>query len=186
MNGIGLAPGQYVIDRDDDDPDLAAVVQYPGTTIAETRVTYPNGKERTVAEDNPAYEADEPAVTVAFVESGLDQSWPEWRDSSAEDLSDGIQDHGVKCYTFPEARLTPVQTEADSAVSPQRTVEIDALQTRLEDAEWSVTLADDGALIAEKMGDRYRTHRQGRLTARASSAALWRISWRTIGSDSLY
>ncbi len=150
-----FTPGQYVIDRDDDDPDLAAVIQYPGTTIAETRVTYPDGEERTVTEDNPAYEPDEPAATVAFVESGLDQNWPGWRDRSAEDLSDGVQEHGVKCYTFPEARLTPVQTEDEPAVSSQIVVEIDALQARLEDAEWSVTLADDGALIAEKMGDRY-------------------------------
>ncbi|MDS0476929.1 hypothetical protein [Natrinema sp. 1APR25-10V2] len=153
---MGLAPGQRVIDRDDDDPDLAVVVHCPDATIEETSVTGADSAERTVAADNPAYDATESAVIVAFVESGLEQDWPAWRDSPAADLYDGVREHGVKCYTFPEARLSPVNTEDAPAEPADTLVELDALQTRLADAEWSLTQADDGTVIAEKRGEQYR------------------------------
>lgn len=78
-----MDPGEYVIDADDDAPDLAVVVHRLGVSIAEIPVTGGDA-ERSVAADNPAYEPGEPAVVVAFVEAGLTQFWPDWLDHRAE------------------------------------------------------------------------------------------------------
>ena len=155
MNNEKITPGQHVIDREDDDPDLAVVLERPGTAIAETPVTAAEDANRTVAEDNPAYDATEPAVTVAFVRSGLDRDWPEWHASSADDLHEGARERDVKRYVFPESRLEPVDGDEAQAASRTSTVANEALRSRLADADWTVTEADDGGLVADKMGDRY-------------------------------
>lgn len=172
MNDTQITPGQHVIDREDDDPDLAVVVARPGTPIAETPVTAAEDPDHTVAADNPGYDAGEPAVTVAFVESGLDRYWPEWRDCSPDELLDGARERNVKCYVFPESRLEPVDPDDDPAAadttSGASTVASEELRTRLADADWTVQRADDGGLIAEKMGDRYRISPAGQVDGEGS------------------
>lgn len=77
--------GDYVIDTDDDDPDLAVVIECSETSIDE--ITVASGDtQRTVADDNPEYDTTEPVVRVAFVESGLNQDWPAWTEADPVDL----------------------------------------------------------------------------------------------------
>lgn len=162
MSENEFTPGQTVIDRDDDNPDEAVVVHCPETTIAEVTITG-SDDERTVAADNPAYDPREPAVMIAFVESGLEQDWPAWRTSNSADLYEGVQTHGVKCYTFPAARLAPVNAADEPDASAEVSIEIDALQARLEDAEWATTVTDDGTLIVENMGEQYQISPTGQV-----------------------
>jgi len=145
--------GDYVIDTDDDDADLAVVVHRPDVPIEEILV---RDEERTVADDNPDYDPDEDAVVMAFVESGLDQHWAEWTDTAPGELYERTQEHGVKCYTFPESRLSTVSDEEAATFLAESTVDMGALQARLVDAEWDIEQADDGTLVAEKMGEQYR------------------------------
>lgn len=146
--------GDYVIDDDDNDPDLSVVIHHPDVSIEEITVGSGN-EQRTVAEDNPEYNADESAVIVAFVESGLDQDWPEWTEAAAEDLYESAQEHGVKLYTFPVSRLSTVSSEQAEALLADSTVDMGALEARLENAEWKLETAADGGLVAEKMGEQY-------------------------------
>jgi len=145
--------GDYVIDTDDADPDLAVVVHRPGAPIEEISV---GDQDRTVADDNPDYDPDEAAVVVAFVESGLDQHWAEWTDTAPEELYEGAQEHGVKCYTFPDSRLSTMSDEEAARFLAESTVDMSALQARLADAEWDIEEADDGSILVEKMGEQYR------------------------------
>lgn len=144
--------GDYVIDTDDDDPDVAVVVDRPDTSIDEIPV---DDGGRTVADDNPDYDADEPAVVVAFVESGLERHWPDWSEAAPEDLSEGAHAHDVKLYTFPKSRLSPISEEKAATLLADTRVEMDALRARLADADWELEETDDGTLIAEKMGEQY-------------------------------
>lgn len=147
--------GDYVIDADDDDPDLSVVVHYPNASIEKITVGT-DDEQRTVAEDNPEYDADESAVIVAFVESGLGQDWHEWTETAAADLYEGAQEHSVKLYTFPESRLSTVSNEEAEALLADPAIDMDALQARLEDAGWDLERAGDGELVAEKMDEQYR------------------------------
>ncbi|MDL0118149.1 hypothetical protein PNQ29_00035 [Halobacterium salinarum] len=145
--------GEYVIDADDDDPDVAVVVDRPDASIDEIPV---GEGERTVADDNPDYEADEPAVVVAFIESGLDAHWSDWTDAAPEDLAEGAHAHDVTLYTFPESRLSTLNDEEAATLRADTTVDREALRARLADADWDIKQADDGSLLVEKMGEQYR------------------------------
>ncbi|MFC4989125.1 hypothetical protein [Saliphagus infecundisoli] len=155
-----MNPGDYVIDTDDESPDLAVVVERPEGTIADRPVTTGDGDTRTVADDNPEYDSEMPAVVVAFV-TGLDTGWPDWTDAAPDELEDGVRDHDVKRYTFPETRLTTVPTEdADALREAQTTVDMAALQTHLEDADW--TTEREGLLLTvEKFDEQYHIHPTG-------------------------
>jgi hypothetical protein len=145
--------GDDVIDADDDDPDVAVVVHRPDATIDEIPV---GDGERTVADDNPDYDATEPAVGVAFIESGLEVHWPDWTDATPNDLYEGAQAHDVTLYTFPESRLSTVSEEEAATLLADTTVDMEGLRARLADADWDIEEADDGSLLVEKLGEQYR------------------------------
>lgn len=155
-----MEPGEYVIDADDDEPDLAVVLHESETSIAEWTIDAPEGKERTVADDNPAYSNEEPVVVVAFVESGLNQEWPGWTEADPDDLYDGVQAHDVNRYHFPASRLEVLDEKQIAEFTQETTVAIDDLKTRLEDAEWQTDM-DGGVLVVEKMGEQYHIHPTG-------------------------
>lgn len=100
-----MAPGEYVIDTDDPDPDLTVVIHKRDATIAAWTVTNPDAEERTVAADNPEYAADEPAIVVSFVESGLNKQWPEWQEAAPETPYEGAQEHAVSMIRFHKRGL---------------------------------------------------------------------------------
>jgi hypothetical protein len=149
-----MDPGDYAIDTEDDDPDLAVVLECPEKPIDEVPVDGDEG--RTVADDNPDYDTSEPAVRVAFVESGLSRHWEEWTEAAPDQLYQGAKATDVKVYTFPESRLSTVSEERATALLADATVDVDGLRARLEDARWDIELDDDGSLVAEKMGEQYR------------------------------
>lgn len=155
-----MNPGDYVIDTDDESPDLAVFVERPEESIADRPVTTEDGETRTVAADNPEYDPETPAVVVAFV-TGLDAEWPNWTDVAPDELADGTREYDVKRYTFPEARLTTVPAEdADALREAQTTVDMAALQTHLEDAGW--TTEREGLLLTvEKFDEQYHIHPTG-------------------------
>jgi len=153
--------GRHVMDADDDDPDLAVVVDRPGTSIDDHTVTYSDGTERTVAEDNPDYDPDEPTVSVAFVESGLDRNWSGWTDADAAALHEGTREHDVKLYHFPESRLRTVPEGRAAATRADAALDVDGLRERLEGASWDIEFDADGALLGEKMGEQYRITPEG-------------------------
>ena len=154
-----MNPGTYVIDTDDDDPNLAVVLHHSATAIAEWIINPSEREERPVAADNPDYAEEEPVVVVAFVESGLDRYWPEWTDADPEELYEGAQATDMKLYHFPESRLTVLDDQQVAAFT-RETVAMDALQARLDAADWQTELAD-GVLTVEKMDEQYRIHPSG-------------------------
>lgn len=162
-----MDPGDFVIDVDDDDPDLAVVIARPNERIDEWTVTGGDGNERTVAADNPDYDPDEPVVVVAFVESGLEANWSNWSDADPDALADGAAEHDVRRYAFPESRLRTCSGAEVVRYHPQTAVDVEALQTRLEDANWTVSTTADG-LIVEKAGDEYHIHPSGEVTGDGS------------------
>lgn len=157
-----MDPGDYVIDSDDDAPDLAVVVHRPGVSIAEIPVNRGDAA-RSVAADNPTYDPTEPAVVVAFVESGLTQAWPDWLDHRAEGLHAGAQTHHITLYTFPEPRLSTVSRERAAGFLAEPALAMAALETRLVAAGWQVARTEQGTLVAETMGEQYRIYPTGEL-----------------------
>jgi ribonuclease HI len=105
-----LIPGNTVIDgdSDSDDPNTAIVLELPGKTITEVEIP---GTDKTVADYNPDYDADEPAVTVAF-EDELD-SWTGWQEADSEILHTGAVARDIRTYSYPAARLTRPDTTTD-------------------------------------------------------------------------
>lgn len=140
-----MDPGDRVFDREDDDPDPAVVVAVPeGRTLADWRYEV-DGEKRTAAEANPDYPADEQLAIVAF-EAVLDEYWPGWEDAAPEDLFEGVKEHGVNHYGFPESRLgyrTP--PTALEAVLARIAPEVDAVEWNLERQ----------VLVVEKLGGTY-------------------------------
>ena len=155
-----MEPGEYVIDTEDDEPNLAVVLYRSETPIGEWEIDPPGGDRRTVAADNPGYDETEPVVVVAFVESGLNQHWPEWTDADSAALYERAQDTDMKLYHFPASRLRTLDDESVAAFVAEQTVAMDDLQGRLEDAGWQTEL-HSGVLTVSKMGEQYRIHPTG-------------------------
>ena len=155
-----MNPGEYVIDTDDDDPNLAVVLYHSETSIEEWTINPSDGEKRPVAADNPDYAPEEPVVVVAFVESGLNRYWSAWSDTDPEELYEGAQATDMKLYHFPESRLTVLDEQQVAAFTQDPTVALEALQARLDEADWQTEL-DAGMLTIEKMGEQYRIHPSG-------------------------
>ena len=157
--------GTRVFDTDDDDPDEAVVVWAPeDTTIADWEyevddVTY------TTAESNPDYDDDEPLVLVCF-SNQLDDHWPEWSEAAPEALLEGVRDHDVPEYGFPESRMAPIEELDEHLDDEDESVEVpeefEVITERLEENGFEVTL-DEAAveLHVEKYGTEYTVDAEG-------------------------
>lgn len=148
-----LAPGDSVMDREDDDPDEAIVVWQPDDrTIADW--SYENdGETITTAEENPEYPEDEPLAVVVF-RTALENDWPDWENVDAGALYEGTAERGITQYGFPESRLEPIhpgQLEAQW---------LDGLADRLGDAGWDVT-REPTELVVEQYDEQYRVTADG-------------------------
>jgi len=154
-----MEPGAYVVDTEDDEPDLAVVVLQRAESISEATVSGADA-DRTVAEDNPEYDPAETAITVAFVESGLNRQWPDWTEAPPSELYEGATDHDVKLYTFPEARLRTLTGQEAAVMLAEETVDLSALQERLEAAGWNVE-PNDLLINVTKHDEEYRIYKTG-------------------------
>lgn len=97
-----LQNGDVVIDRDDENPNRAVVVNTPFVPADEW---YAYGSE-TVASDNPSYPSDDPVVVVVF-ESVLRDVYPDYTGCLAIRMKKLVRD-GVPHYSFPRSRLKQV------------------------------------------------------------------------------
>lgn len=154
-----MEPGAYAVDTDDDDPDLAVVVLRREEPISEVTVSEADA-DRTIADDNPAYDPSETAITVAFVESGLNRQWPDWTDAPPAELYEGATDHDVKLYTFPEARLRTLTGQQAAVMLAEETVDLSALEERLEEAGWNVEPGEQ-LITVTKHDEEYRIYKTG-------------------------
>ncbi|WP_049938140.1 hypothetical protein [Haloplanus natans] len=155
--------GALVEDADDADPNPAVVINRPPVALDDW-VAYrdDDGEDVTVAEDNPAYDADSEVVVVAFRED-LERAHPDWSPPEALELP-------AECptYAFPPRRLRRIgdlveeddtedagaseTTPADRLTDAQR-----ALRERLEETSDVAVVADpddpEAAVLAvEKLG----------------------------------
>lgn len=106
-----FSPGDVVVDRDDDNPDPALVVNcIPGVSADEWEV---HGGQ-TVAEANPKYPEDASVIVVVF-EENFDYDALEWNREEPIALTE-LNDTPMKQYSFPAPRL--VRDEQRSVESP--------------------------------------------------------------------
>lgn len=116
--------GQAVLDDEDPHPSPAIVIDITGKSISETRL--PGTSQKTIADVNPTYPVDEPAVTVAFLDDfrervpnsivyykQLDEPFKrDHPDSIPHPIHSDAVSHGVSCYTYPACRLNALPTAA--------------------------------------------------------------------------
>ncbi len=156
--------GARVVDRDDDDPDVAVVVARPDATAVEWDVD----DEHTVATfpGNEPYSDDAPVVVVVFRDA-LDKAVPEYDGADPLSLRD-LADRGVSFYTFPAPRLAPApdgdadQDQDGEPGAPKPDPTLLALTDHLVDRGVTVEYdAGDEVLRAEKLGEMYRIYPDG-------------------------
>jgi hypothetical protein len=95
-----FSPGDVVLDRDDDTPNPAVVVNcLPGATADDWTVS----GGQTLAEANPDYPADASVVAVVF-EEDFDYDALAWNREEPIALTD-VVDSPMKYYSFPAPRL---------------------------------------------------------------------------------
>lgn len=111
-----FTPGDFVVDVEDIDmentPDVAVIIKLPNTTISQWEIDPDTNDDKTVADENPNYDPDEPVILVSFIETGLEKRWPEWRQHiDNNNLYEGVLDNSVKFYPFPITRLQKANPE---------------------------------------------------------------------------
>jgi hypothetical protein len=151
--------GDRVLDREDDDPDEAVVVNRPPVAAEEWTVFHENGEEVTVADDNPGYDPKAEVIVVAFA-AELEDAHP------AYDADEPLALAEAECYTyaFPPGRLERVDDTDPEALLGE---DMSALRERLEDAGADVTVERDGrdaVLLVEKLGREHRITADGEVS----------------------
>jgi len=159
-----MREGTRVYDGDDDDPDEAVVVwRLEDTTIADWEYEA-DGETYTTAESNPDYAEDEQLVLISFV-AHLDDNWGAWDAHDPAEFYEGVQEHDVPHFGFPEGRLV----EADDDEGEEGTVEVpeefETIRERLDENGFAVELDEDSAeLHVEKYGTEYVVAADGTVT----------------------
>ncbi|MFW6382420.1 MAG: hypothetical protein ACOCZD_00085 [Haloferacaceae archaeon] len=106
-----FAVGDTVVDRQDDDPNTATVINCPPVTCAEWDVG-----DETVADHNPEYDPEADVVVVAFDED-LDEARPDYDGSEPLPLAE----IDLPTYAFPPGRLALLDTERGAAAKENQT-----------------------------------------------------------------
>lgn len=98
--------GERVVDREQDDPSTAIIVNDPART-AENWNAY---RETSVAEDNPGYPEDAP-VAVAVYRDELAEFDPDWAERDGPFSLTEFNEAGVYHYSFPATRLESLEND---------------------------------------------------------------------------
>ena len=114
MSPDTLQPGDLVHDSDDPEPDDAIVVTLPDMTASEWEV---GPRDCTLAKDNPDYSDDAAAVVVCFLDHLLEDGPPFDPTEQTELSMDTLNESGVNHYSFPEPRLTVIESPASDLSS---------------------------------------------------------------------
>lgn len=163
-----LSIGDVVIDREDERPDPAAVVNLPPKRVDEWDARWSRGDPVTVAEDNPGYASDAQVVEVVYLDR-LREAYPTWSGESAIRLVE-LNERAVNHYSFPRPRLQHVgELEPDDAAGEEAPVGMAvgfrALTAHLvvvHDAQMDGSRAP-AALVVERDGVTYRITADGRV-----------------------
>lgn len=148
MSATGLSHGDRVVDRDDEDPDVAVVVNLPGETAAEWDVPE---RDMTVAEDNPDYDAHAPVAVVVF-----EDTLEEYRPGYDRDREIPLAYLDAPHYTFPAPRLEVVEAggEPDLVEVPDTLATVEERLEGRANVEPTVD-GDEVVLGVEKLGEEY-------------------------------
>jgi len=98
-----ISTGDIVVDKEDDDPSPAVVVNRPPIEAHEWKV---KPLDKTVAKDNPDYPDDERIAMIVYKDE-MDETYPHYTGGYPIKISKLIQD-GTRFYTFPRSRLKPI------------------------------------------------------------------------------
>jgi hypothetical protein len=168
--------GARVLDREDDDPDEAVVVNRPPVAAEEWVAYRAGGEEVTVADDNPGYDPTAEVVVVAFA-AELEDAHP------AYDADEPLALAEAECmvYAFPPGRLEHVDDTDPEALLTEG---MSALRDRLEEVG-EVTVERDGrdaVLLLEKLGREHRITADGEVTG-PLAGRLGEIAAEYLGGD---
>jgi hypothetical protein len=108
MDSAPFDIGEPVVDRDQDDPNTAIIVNCPPKT-ADDWTAY---RETTVAEDNPDY-PDDALIAVAVYRDELAEFDSDWADRDKPFSLAEFNEAGTSHYSFPAPRLKSLASEAD-------------------------------------------------------------------------
>lgn len=97
-----LSIGDIVLDRDDDQPSPAVIVNLPPVEAQKWDVT----NNRTVADDNPNYDPAEEIAVVVF-KTTLTTAYPKYTGKEPVRVSKLVKD-STSHYTFPRTRLKKI------------------------------------------------------------------------------
>lgn len=133
--------GDIVVDREDDDPNEAVVVNAPDETAANW---YVQGRG-TLADDNPDYPADDPVVIVVFRDD-LSEHRPTY--AGYRPLPIASLNGEVPWYAFPESRLERVDSLVTTETLPVDQLHASPYHSRTFDEadnrEFIATIAERG------------------------------------------
>ena len=175
--------GDTVLDREDDDPNTATVINCPPVSCDAWDVG-----EETVADHNPEYDADADVIVVAF-DDDLDEAKPEY--TGAEPIP--LAEIDVLTYAFPPGRLARVGAgdEEDDApaarASPLEEFDgVRELKERLEETSDVDVHQEDGepVLAITKAGREYRIRADGSVSDGPFQSKLTDVAGEFLGGES--
>lgn len=101
---------ERVRDREDDDTHVV-VLEATGKAAEQS---YISALGQTVAEANPDYPADDPVLSVAFVEIIEDALGIDWEPGDIVEIAERgeLTRARIKTYAYPESRLAPAEEQS--------------------------------------------------------------------------
>ncbi|MFY4815024.1 hypothetical protein ACOJIV_20365 [Haloarcula sp. AONF1] len=174
--------GDTVLDREDNDPNSATVINCPPVSCDAWDVG-----EETVADHNPEYDADADVIVVAFDED-LDEAKPEYTGDEPLPLAE----IDVPTYAFPPGRLVNLDAsgEEDHAPAPGASPlegfdGVRELKERLEETSDVDVRREDGkpVLALTKAGREYRIRADGSVSDGPFQSKLADVAAEYLGGD---
>lgn len=146
-----FAVGDLVVDREDSptERDPAVVVNLPPVAAADWAAyeTY-DGEQRTVAEDNPEYDADAEVVVVAF-RADLEAWRVDWRPDEPLPVAEAPDD---MLYAFPPGRLRTLgEYEPDDADDDTEAEDDHDGEAQAPAPDADLEDADDGPVLRDQL-----------------------------------
>jgi ParB family chromosome partitioning protein len=96
-----LDQGDLVIDRNDENPDVAVVINTPPVEAREWNI---ESRDITLAKDNPDYPEDSQVINIIYREE-LERHYPYYTGGRPLELAEIKWKSGIKFYAFPRPRL---------------------------------------------------------------------------------
>jgi len=180
--------GDTVLDREDDDPNSATVINCPPVSCDAWDVG-----EETVADHNSEYDAEADVIVVAF-DDDLAEAKPEY--DGDEPLL--LAEIGVPTYAFPPGRLTNVDASGKTSDDEEGSAStagapplegfdgVRELKERLEETSDIDVNREDGepVLAVTKAGREYRIRADGSVSDGPFQSRLADVAAEYLGGES--